>query len=619
MRPSDGKQSHMPAKEIPLALRAVCLTFCMATVGFSADRPNILWITSEDNSPYLRCYGDPLAETPHLDALAEQGVRYRRAFANAPVCSASRSTLITGMYACSLGIQHHRSQVVIPDRFPLFPQLLRQAGYYCTNNSKTDYNIAGETRVWNESSKTAHYRNRPQGQPFFAVFNLTISHESQVAPKSGKTHFRIPPEKVSLPPYHPDTMEIRRDWANYYDDITRMDQQVGKLLQELEDAGLTDETIVFYFSDHGGALPRGKRDLHDSGTRIPMIIRVPGRWAKFAPANPGAWIEDPVSLVDLPPTLCNLAEIPIPANFQGKAFLGKKASARDVVFLFRGRMDERYDMVRAIRGRSFLYVRNYSPHRPAGQHYYYPFHVLPSMRSWNAEYRAGRCNPVQSAYWQTRLGEEFYDAGDDPFQIKSRIQDPLLKQEVDSLRKQLHAEILSIRDTGFIPEGMFDRLAGSKTIYDYAHSSAYPLERILDLANLASDGDSASVGIFIAAMKDPHPVVRYWGTLGCLILKEHAAAARESLQSCLRDDWFDVRVVAAEAIAYLGEETVATRTIAGVLRSGNPYEVLAAQNALDFMWQAGHLPLAAAQDLIRDTKAAEPGERIPQHLLHPSE
>jgi arylsulfatase A-like enzyme len=524
------------------------------------------------------------------------------------------------MYACSLGIQHHRSKVAIPDRFPLFPQVLRQAGYYCTNNSKTDYNIAGDRPAWDESSKKAHYRNRKQGQPFFAVFNFTTSHESQVAPKPGKTATRIPPGKIPLPPYHPDTAEIRRDWANYYDQMTQMDHQVGEILQELDQAGLKEETIVFYFSDHGGALPRGKRNIHDSGTRVPLIIRFPAKWSQLAPADPGAWVEDPVSLVDLPPTLCSLAGIAIPPNFQGKAFLGAaKTPPRDDVFLFRGRMDERYDMVRAIRDRSSLYVRNYNPHRPCGQHYSYPFQVLPSMRSWYGEYVAGRCDPVQSAYWQAKLGEEFYDAESDPFQIRNRVEEPQSKAQVNSLRARLRAEVLSIRDTGFIPEGMLDRLAGNGTIFDYAQSPAYPLDRIVDLADHASDRNPAFINEFVAALEDPHPVIRYWGALGCLILKERAAPARKQLQARLADDWADVRVVAAEAIAYLGEEAAAIQTVADVLRSGNRFEVLAAQNTLDFMCQAGHVALSKAQDLVRDTKAAEPGERIPRYLLDQTE
>jgi arylsulfatase A-like enzyme len=582
----------------------------------AADRPNILWITSEDNSPYLGCYGDPLAQTPNLDRLAAQGVRYRHAFANAPVCSSARTTLIAGMYASSLGAQHHRSRVAIPDSFKLYPEHLRAAGYYCSNNSKTDYNLTGKRNIWDESSPRAHFKNRAPGQPFFAVFNFTASHESQVAPKGGKTTFRVPPEKIPLPPYHPDTPEIRRDWANYYDQMTIMDGQVGQVLAELEQAGLADDTIVFYYSDHGGALPRGKRNLHDSGTRVPLIIRFPPKWQHLAPAKPGEWVNDLVSFVDFPATVFSLCGVAIPAHYEGRPFLGeKKAAPRDHVFLFRGRMDERYDTIRAVRDAEFRYVRNYSPHRPWGQHYAYPFEVQPSMRSWFAAFKAGRCNEAQSAYWKAKPAEEFYQLADDPFEILNRIADPNHAARIAKLRTALRAEILKARDTGFIPEGMLSRLAGDKTIYDYAQSRAYPLERILDLADKASDRNPANLPAFLAALDDPHPVIRYWAVTGCLILADKAAPAKAKLRARLDDEWPDVRVVAAEAIARLGEREPAVKAIAGVLKTGNTYEALAAQNALDFMWEAGTVPLAQAQSLLRDLKFPEPADRIPRYLL----
>ncbi|MEQ2010546.1 MAG: sulfatase-like hydrolase/transferase, partial [Limisphaerales bacterium] len=583
----------------------------------AAERPNILWITSEDNSPYLGCYGDALAQTPHLDAFAAQGVRYRRAFANAPVCSTARSTLITGMYASSLGVQNHRSRVTIPERFKLYPEHLRAAGYYCSNNSKTDYNVANARKPWDESSNRAHYQNRAPGQPFFAVFNFTTSHESQVAPKAGKTAFRVPPEKIPLPPYHPDTPDIRRDWANYYDQMTLMDEQVGRVLAELEQSGLADSTIVFYYGDHGGALPRGKRNIHDSGTRVPLIIRFPKKWAHLAPAKPGEWVEELVSFVDFPATVFSLCGVPIPAHYEGRPFLGeKKVTPREHVFLLRGRMDERYDTVRAVRDGEFRYVRNYSPHRPWGQHYSYPFQVQPSMRSWHAEFAAGRCNEIQSAYWEPKPGEEFYEIAGDPFELRNRVAEPPHAARVARLRAALRTEILATRDAGFIPEGMFPKLAGDKTIYDYAQSRAYPLERILDLANKAGDRNPAHLPAFLAALDDPHPVVRYWAATGCLVLADQAAPARTKLRARLDDEWPDVRVVAAEALAHLGEREAAVKAIAAVFKTGNPHEALAAQNALDFMWQAGHVPLAQAQSLVRDLKFSEPGDRIPKFLLN---
>jgi N-sulfoglucosamine sulfohydrolase len=308
--------------------------------------------------------------------------------------------------------------------------------------------------------------------------------------------------------------------------------------------------------------------------------------------------------------------VPIPAHYEGRPFLGeKKVAPRDHVFLLRGRMDERYDTIRAVRDAEFRYVRNYAPHRPWGQHYSYPFQVQPSMRSWFAEFTAGRCNEAQAAYWKPKPGEEFYQLAGDPFEIRNRVAEPPHAARVAKLRAALRAEILKTRDTGFIPEGMFTKLAGDRTIYDYAQSQAYPLERILDLADKASDRNPANLPAFFTALDDPHPVVRYWAATGCLILGDKAGAAKAKLRTRLDDEWLDVRVVAAEAVALLGEREAAAQAIARVLAKGNVHEVLAAQNALDFMWQAGTIPLAQAKELVRDTKFAEPGDRIPRYLL----
>jgi N-sulfoglucosamine sulfohydrolase len=600
-----------------MKLLSLCLIL-LCSLTHAADRPNILWITSEDNSPYLGCYGDKLAVTPNLDKLAAEGLRYRHAYANAPVCSAARTTLITGMYGPTLGVHNHRSSVAIPAAFKLYPQYLREAGYYCSNSSKTDYNVAGSgaMKIWNESSKNAHYKNRAKGQPFFAVFNFTTSHESQVEPKKGKRQFRIPPGQMPLPPYHPDTPEIRRDWANYYDQITLMDKQVGAVLAELDKAGLAEDTIVFYYGDHGGALPRGKRNIHDSGTRVPFIVRFPKKWQHLAPATPGSWVEDLVSFVDFPATVFSLCQIPVPAQFQGRPFLGeKKAAARGHVYLYRGRMDERYDSVRAVRDAECRYVRNYSPHRPWGQHYAYPFQVQPSMRSWYAEYKAGRCNEIQAVYWQPKPGEELYLPDGDPFEIKNLAKAPEHQARLEKMRQTLREEILATRDTVFIPEGMYDQLAAGKTVYDFAQSAAYPLERLLDIADAATERDATHLPTFTAALADPDPLVRYWAATGCLILQEKAADAKGALIKCLQDESMDVRVVAAEAVAYLGESEVALAVVAEAVKNGNAHESLAALNTLDFMWKAGNITLVQAQKAVKKLNMKEPNNRIPEYLL----
>ena len=348
---------------------------------------------------------------------------------------------------------------------------------------------------------------------------------------------------------------------------------------------------------------------------MPLIVRIPERWQHWRPAAPGGWVEDLVSFVDLPATVLSLCGVDVPATYQGRPFLGDhRAPAREHVFLFRGRMDERYDTARALRDRDFRYIRNYSPHRPWGQHYCYAFQVQPGMRSWFAAFEAGRCNPVQAAYWLPKPAEELYDLRSDPHEIHNLAADPAQADRLASLRKALHQEMLAIRDTGFIPEGLFPRLAGERTIREYALSEAYPLEKLIQLANLASSRDPAALGELTAALADPQPLLRYWAATGCRVLGEAARPARAALKPLLQDDTADVRVAAAEALAMLGDTVPALEALAGVLQSGNLHEALAAQNAVEALWRDGRIERAQAQKLLNGRQLPEPGDRIPALL-----
>ncbi len=348
----------------------------------AADKPNILWITSEDNSPLLGCYGDTFATTPNLDKLAAESIVYDNAFANISVCAPARFTILTGMYACSVGTHNMRSRYPLPDFVKPYPHYLREAGYYCTNPGKTDYNYETDDKShWDEGS----YHDRRQGQPFFHVTNIKKSHESSIHEQKLTRHDA---QKVTLPPYHPDTPQIRQNWAQYYDSVEDMDKELGKILHELEKDRLAENTIVFYFADHGGVLCRSKRFLYDSGTRVPMMIRFPKKYRHLAPGEPGSRNDRLVSFVDLAPTLLSLAGINIPEHMQGEAFLGDgQKGPRSYVYLFRDRMDERYDMMRAVRDKKYKYIRNYYPHRIYGQHLEYLWKAA-ATRSWEEEYLA---------------------------------------------------------------------------------------------------------------------------------------------------------------------------------------------------------------------------------------
>ena len=585
-----------------------------------ADRPNILWITSEDNSPYLGCYGDMQAQTPHLDRFSKQGVRYLNAFSSAPVCSAARSTLITGMNASTLGIHNHRSSVAVPGGVVYYPQVFREAGYYCTNNSKTDYNMSIKGKRaswrdvgWHESSGRAHYRNRRKDQPFFAVFNTTLSHEGQTTDKAYRGRMKenpprrvVPPGEVILPPYHPDTPVIRENWSRYFDNLFLMDKWVGDKLRELEELGEADNTIVFYYADHGGALPRGKRNIHDSGSRVPLIIRFPEKWKHLAPGKPGETSDHLVAFVDFPATAVNLCGLEIPGIWEGRPFLGPGAKEREFVYLFRGRMDERYDTVRAIRTKEHLYVHNFSPHRPLGQAYTYPFRVLASMGSWYEAFRAGKCNDVQARFWKRKQAEELYIIKDDPFQIRNLAAEKEYRDVFNGLRTKLWNEVLRTRDTGLIPEGMYAGLSGSGTIYEFTQSEVYPADEVLTAASKAVRGDLGPGFSFVTkCAQHESPLIRYWGATGALMLGKEAAPLMDDLVKLLDDPVFDVRVVAAEALGHIGESAKILPVLVKVVNEGNVYESLAAANALEALGRDGAVPMATIKAVIPKKVRAE--------------
>jgi N-sulfoglucosamine sulfohydrolase len=550
----------------------------------TTERPNILWIVSEDNGPFLGCYGDELATTPTLDKLASEGILYENAFANAPVCAPARSTIISGMYPPSLGTENMRSRYPIPKQINFFPQYLREAGYYCTNNAKEDYNMPKPDGAWDESSRQAHYKNRAEGQPFFAVFNFNKSHESSIHKSSDS--LRHDPGRVKLPPYHPDTPEMRHDWAQYYDKIEEMDALVGGVLRELEEAGLADETIVAYYSDHGGVLARSKRFVYESGTHVPMIWRFPKKYQHLAPGSPGDKTDRLVSFVDLAPTILSLAGIKVPEYMQGKAFLGSQQQApREFVHLFRGRMDERIDKVRAVRNKQFRYIKNYMPHRIYGQYIQYLWRA-PSCRSWEAAYLAGACNEAQSAFWQEKPPEELYNVAEDPWEVHNLAADPEYANILQEMRLETNRWMEEIKDTGLMPEGEMSTRNMNQPSFEYAHSEVYDFKAIKQAADIATMRDDTKINDLISMLQNENPTVRYWGASGCLILKGQAMPAKNALLDRLDDTSPDVRIAAAEALCHLDERARAVPVLVAALEEENLMVRVHALNSIHLLGES---------------------------------
>ena len=424
----------------------------------AAGRPNIVCIVCEDISPWLGCYGDQVAKTPVLDQLARDGVRFTNVFSVAGVCAPSRAALITGMYSSTIGANNMRTgnrnlpdgippyEAVPPPEVKCYTEFLRMTGYYCTNNSKEDYQFRAPKTAWDESSRKAHWRNRPGDMPFFAIFNLLTTHESQVWDRANDPVV-IPPEKVNLPPYYPDHPIIRRDVARVYSNITIMDREVGEFIDQLKEAGLYDETIIIFYSDHGGPLPRGKREIYDTGLKVPMIIRFPGN------EHAGKVVDDLVSFIDIPATILSLAGVDIPDYMHGQAFWGdQKADPRKYIYAARDRMDYQYDCRRAVRDKQYKYIRNYFPDRP--RMLPVKFRKNMALMQTLLEYEEQGKLTGDQLHWfaKSKPEEELYDITKDPFELHNLSGDPAYSEVLAELRTVHQEWVEEYGDLPGIPE-----------------------------------------------------------------------------------------------------------------------------------------------------------------------
>ncbi len=578
-------------------------TFLLSIVALAvqlvtaAERPNILWIVSEDNSSHwIGCYGNDQAVTPRIDALAKEGILFEHAYSNAPVCAVARATILNGVYSPTMGTQHMRSRHPIPDRYRPNVSYLRASGYYCTNNAKTDYNFKGNDQsYWDESSGKAHYKNRPEGKPFFAVINTEITHESSLFEKGPADPKRIKPEDIELPPYLPDLPEIRKDYARYHDRITAMDAHVGKILDDLEKAGLADNTIVIYTSDHGGILPRGKRYLEETGVKIPLIVRIPQKFRMFSTLyQVGRRISEPVSFIDFSPTFLSLASIQPPSQMQGRPFLGSgRAEPADdeMEFLFADRFDELYGMRRGLTDGKWKYIRNFNPHLPLAPYSFYQF-GQPGWNAYKKAFEEGKLASEFAAIWLPPvLSEQLYDLSADPWEINNLAADPAHAERLAAMRARLKSTMKEVTDTGLVPEPLFASLSKGTTIADYVQSDRFDIDAVLDLAFAASAMDEKNIPMLTTALSSEDPVQRYWATVGLLVLGEKSKAAADSVAALLKDEHAVVRTTAAEAMMIWGMKGVGSAAlIADVDKKMDPSSLLNHLNTLRRYDLLGELP-----------------------------
>lgn len=621
----------------PPLLAVVGLVWLCLVTSVRADeaRPNILWITCEDASPNLDCYGDEYAVTPRLDQLAREGVRYTAAFAPIGVCAPARSCLITGMWPPSIGTHHMRCEGKLPAGVHPFPHYLREAGYYTSNNVKTDYNFASPAGTWDESSRRAHWRGRATGQPFFSVFNITTTHESQIRISDAEFAQRtkdLPPDahhdpaRAKLPPYYPDVPEIRRDAARFADLVSVMDTEAGAILDELERDGLADDTIVFFFSDHGTGLPRSKRWLYDSSTHVPLIIRFPKKYERLAPSLPGTTCDRLVSFVDFASTVLSLASVPIPSTMQGVPFLGAAAGKpRQYVHGFRDRMDERYDMLRSVRDERYKLIRNYHPELPyfGAQHLSYQA-AMPTMQVWQRLADTSELSgPTAQWMTPTKPDVELYDTGADPWEINNLADDPQFAEVRERLSAELTRWMTDIIDLGFLPENDLRTRFGDSSPYDAVRESRelYPLDNILRVAETAATTKVVSqrdLDVLIRAAASADPALASWGVQGLANQLSADASRRKQISrqlvAALKSGQPQARIVAAEALARAGQMELALPILAAAIDSNDQWVRLMAAIAIDRLdQQAAPLHEALKHSLRADSN--EYFRRVVAHVL----
>ena len=554
------------------------LLICTLSCKNENLQPNILWIVTEDNSiHYMDLYTKGGAKMPTISSLASEGVVFDNAFSNAPVCSVARSTLITGVYAPRIGTQYHRrmSKVKLPDNVKPLPVYLKDAGYYTTNNAKEDYNFIKEGEIWDESSGKASYKNRNEGQPFFHVQNFHNTHEGQL--HFDNEHLESALKNNNLDsikpfPYHPDTPTFRYTQSLLHNHHKDVDKEIAKIIDDLEKEGLIDDTIIFYYGDHGGVLPRSKGYIYESGLNVPMVVRVPKKFKNLSPFKSGSRTSSFVEFVDLVPTVLSIAGIAIPNSVDGKPFLGKslkkrKLEKQNITFGYADRFDEKYDLVRSVRKGKFKYMRNYQPFNVDGLYNFYRYKML-AYKEWYKLYQDGKLNTVQSQFFEARLPEALYNIDEDPHETNNLANDKNYNETLMELRNELNNHLVSINDLSFLPEPHLLK-NGLQDIVGYSEKNKDLIKRLIETSNLSLyDYDEVSSKLK-DALNDDNPWVRYWGVIVNSIFGNKALENTEKINFIFENDPENLVRMRAAEFMLLNNLKISKSEINSLLKSSN--------------------------------------------------
>jgi len=532
------------------------------------EKPNILWITIEDTSPqFIGCYGDNNARTPVIDGLASDGIRFTNAFATGTVCSPSRTAIITGVKTYKSGTGNHRSSIPLPGFIKGFPYYVQKEGYYTTNNVKTDYNVYNApdfiNEAWDESSNTAGWWDRKPGQPFFSVFNFMESHQSRTMTNPYPWYVenvieqlppgdRIEENEFDMPPFYNDTPEMRKQFARVYNSLKLTDNRIGELLERLDKDGLRENTIIFFFADHGQGVPRGKTNGINLGYRVPFIIWVPAKFKHLSPWGTGGIVTDElVDFEDLATTVISLAGGTVPDHLEGRAFLGKdRSDPVDHLFLSSDRSDNGIDMVRSVTNGQYIYSRNFMPFINEVRYIRY-MEIGDIKQIMRRDLAEGKLNPLQKSLFEERPPEFLFDIHNDLWETRNLANDPNYSGLMEQMRGQMEREIFRSRDILFLPEFELGKISRSTSPYEFRlKEEAYPLEVIYKTASLSGFRGKDIAGKQTELLSDPNKIVRYWAAMG---LRSQCADDLQpfagSIIKAINDDYPPVSITAS-AIAY---------------------------------------------------------------------
>ncbi|MCX6309715.1 MAG: sulfatase, partial [Bacteroidia bacterium] len=540
----------------------------LANAQTKETKPNILWVVIEDTSPqFIGCYGNKDARTPVMDGLAREGVRFTNAFCAGTVSSASRSCLITGVKTYLMGTGNHRSDYPIPEYIKGFPYYLQQAGYYTSNNSKTDYNVANAGKftkeAWNESSDKAGWWNRQPGQPFFAVFNFMDSHQSRTMTQSYNWYLknvidqlpvneRIAEDKFEMPPFYYDSPEMRKQFARVYNSIKLTDNKIAELLNRLDKDHLRDSTIIFFYADNGEGIPRGKTNGINLGFRTPFVIWFPEMYKNLSPwGKSGVVTDELIDFADLPPTVISLAGGTIPGHMTGHAFLGEKRSARvDHLNLSEDRSDNGIDVVRNVTNGKYFYSRNYMPFMPEVRDIHY-MEIGDIKKQMRQDFAANKLNTLQKKLFEDRPAEFLFDIENDVWETKNLATDPAYKSVMDTMRNQLKAEIFQSRDIMLLPENELVEISKTTTPYQFRlDQNKYPLEEIYDAVSLSGFRGKDITAKQIKLLQHSNNVVRYWAMIGLRAQSSKDLKSYKKVIVKAMNDAYQPVAITASAIAY---------------------------------------------------------------------